>query len=104
MMNLPDGFKAESLPEKLSVEDKWIISKFNTLAKEINQNLEAFELGVAVQKLYDFIWDVYCDWYIELTKPRILAGGETALTAQTVLVWVMKGMLKLLHPFMPYIT
>lgn len=104
MMNLPDGFKAESLPEKLYVEDKWIISKFNTLAKEINQNLEAFELGVAVQKLYDFIWDVYCDWYIELTKPRILAGGETALTAQTVLVWVMKGMLKLLHPFMPYIT
>lgn len=104
MMNLPDGFKAESLPENLAVEDKWIVSKFNTLAKEINQNLEAFELGVAVQKLYDFIWDVYCDWYIELTKPRIQAGGETALTAQKVLVWVMKGMLKLLHPFMPYIT
>ena len=78
--------------------------KFNTLAKEVNQNLEAFELGIAVQKLYDFIWDVYCDWYIELTKPRIAAGGETAETAQTVLVWVMKGMLKLLHPFMPYIT
>lgn len=104
MMNLPDGFKSESLPENLAVEDKWIVSKFNTLAKEINQNLEAFELGVAVQKLYDFIWDVYCDWYIELTKPRIQAGGETALTAQKVLVWVMKGMLKLLHPFMPYIT
>lgn len=104
MMNLPDGFKAENLPEKLSVEDKWIVSKFNTLAREISQNLEAFELGVAVQKLYDFIWDVYCDWYIELTKPRISAGGDTALTAQTVLVWVMKGMLKLLHPFMPYIT
>lgn len=104
MMNLPDGFKADKLPENLNVEDKWIVSKFNTLAKEINQNLEAFELGVAVQKLYDFIWDVYCDWYIELTKPRITAGGDTALTAQTVLVWVMKGMLKLLHPFMPYIT
>lgn len=104
MMNLPDGFKADKLPEKLNVEDKWIISRFNTLAKEVNQNLEAFELGVAVQKLYDFIWDIYCDWYIELTKPRITAGGETALTAQTVLVWVMKGMLKLLHPFMPYIT
>lgn len=104
MMNLPDGFAADKLPENLNVEDKWIISKFNTLAKEINQNLEAFELGVAVQKLYDFIWDVYCDWYIELTKPRITAGGDTALTAQTVLVWVMKGMLKLLHPFMPYIT
>ncbi|MGN1102802.1 MAG: class I tRNA ligase family protein, partial [Huintestinicola sp.] len=85
-------------------EDKWVISKFNTLAGEVNQNLEAFELGVACQKLYDFIWDVYCDWYIELTKPRIQAGGETAKTAQTVLVWVMEGMLKLLHPFMPYIT
>ena len=67
-------------------------------------NLEKFELGVAVQKLYDFIWDIYCDWYIELTKPRIMAGGETMETAQAVLVWVMKGMLKLLHPFMPYIT
>ena len=104
MMNLPDDFKADKLPESLNVEDKWIISRFNTLAKEVNQNLEAFELGVAVSKLYDFIWDIYCDWYIELTKPRIMAGGETALTAQTVLVWVMKGMLKLLHPFMPYIT
>lgn len=104
MMNLPDDFKADNLPENLNVEDKWVISKFNTLAKVVNENLEKFELGVAVQNLYDFIWDVYCDWYIELTKPRISAGGETALTAQTVLVWVMKGMLKLLHPFMPYIT
>lgn len=104
MMNLPDDFKADKLPENLNVEDKWVISKFNTLAKVVNENLEKFELGVAVQNLYDFIWDVYCDWYIELTKPRISAGGETALTAQTVLVWVMKGMLKLLHPFMPYIT
>ncbi|MBR4554612.1 MAG: valine--tRNA ligase [Ruminococcus sp.] len=104
MMNLPDGFRAESLPGNMTTEDRWVVSKFNTLAKEVNQNLEAFELGIAVQKLYDFIWDVYCDWYIELTKPRIAAGGETAETAQTVLVWVMKGMLKLLHPFMPYIT
>lgn len=104
MMNLPEDFKVDTLPENLNVEDKWIISKFNTLAKEINDNLDKFELGVAVQKLYDFIWDVYCDWYIELTKPRIIAGGETAITAQTVLVWVMKGMLKLLHPFMPFIT
>ncbi|MBR1422432.1 MAG: valine--tRNA ligase [Ruminococcus sp.] len=104
MMNLPEGFKADKLPENLSVEDKWIVSKFNTLAKEVNENLEKFELGVAVAKLYDFIWDVYCDWYIELTKPRIQAGGETAENAQTVLVYVMKGMLKLLHPFMPFIT
>ena len=104
MMNLPEDFKADKLPENLNVEDKWLISKFNTLAKVVNENLEKYELGVAVQNLYDFIWDIYCDWYIELTKPRILAGGETALTAQTVLVWVMKGMLKLLHPFMPFIT
>ena len=80
------------------------MNKFNQLAKEVGENLDRYELGVASQKIYDFIWDVYCDWYIELTKPRIAAGGETALTAQHVLVWVMKGMLKLLHPFMPYIT
>ena len=104
MMNLPEGFKAEKLPEKLNVEDKWVVSKYNTLAKEVGDNLDKFELGVAVQKLYDFIWDVYCDWYIELTKPRIAAGGETEAIAQQVLVWVMKGMLKLLHPFMPFIT
>jgi valyl-tRNA synthetase len=104
MMNLPDDFKSDGLPENLNIEDKWVVSKFNTLAKEVNQNLESFELGVAVSKLYDFIWDVYCDWYIELTKPRIQAGGETAEKAQAVLVWVMKGMLKLLHPFMPFIT
>ncbi|MBQ7187453.1 MAG: valine--tRNA ligase [Ruminococcus sp.] len=104
MMNLPEGFKADSLPANMTAEDKWVVSKFNTLAGEVNSNLESFELGVAVQMLYDFIWDIYCDWYIELTKPRIAAGGETAQTAQTVLVWVMKGMLKLLHPFMPYIT
>ncbi len=104
MMNLPEGFKADKLPENLTTEDKWIVSKFNTLAKEVNENLDNFDLGVAVAKLYDFIWDVYCDWYIELTKPRITAGGETAQTAQGVLVWVMKGMLKLLHPFMPFIT
>ncbi len=104
MMNLPDGFKNEGLPENLNLEDKWVISKFNTLAKEVNENLDKFELGVAVSKLYDFIWDVYCDWYIELTKPRIQEGGETKNTAQAVLVWVMEGMLKLLHPFMPYIT
>ncbi len=104
MMNLPDGFRAEGLPGNLNTEDKWIVSKFNTLTEEVSRNLDSFELGVAVSKLYDFIWDVYCDWYIELTKPRIQAGGETAEIAQAVLVWVMKGMLKLLHPFMPFIT
>lgn len=104
MMNLDDDFKFGDLPEYLEIEDKWIISKFNSLASEVNENLEKFELGIAVSKLYDFIWDIYCDWYIELTKPRIQEGGESKATAQAVLVWVMKGMLKLLHPFMPYIT
>ncbi|MCI6582678.1 MAG: valine--tRNA ligase, partial [Oscillospiraceae bacterium] len=104
MMNLPDDFKFTGLPENLNIEDKWIVSKFNDLAKAVNDNLDNFELGVAVSKLYDFIWDVYCDWYIELTKPRIMAGGETKASAQAVLVFIMQGMLKLLHPFMPFIT
>jgi len=104
MMNLPDDFEFKGLPENLTLEDKWLVSKFNQLAKEVNQNLDAFELGVACSKLYDFIWDVFCDWYIELTKPRIQAGGETKANAQAVLVWAMQGMLKLLHPFMPFIT
>lgn len=104
MMNLPEDFESNGLPADLNVEDKWIVSRFNTLAKDVTENLDKFELGVAVQKLYDFIWDVYCDWYIELTKPRIQAGGDTARTAQAVLVWIMQGMLKLLHPFMPFIT
>ena len=105
MMNLPEDFKAsDTLPETLALEDKWLVSKINTLAKEVCDNLDKFELGVAVSKLYDFIWDVYCDWYIELTKPRILAGGETCANAQAVLVWAMQRILKLLHPFMPFIT
>jgi valyl-tRNA synthetase len=104
MMNLPDDFAFNGLPDNLALEDKWLISKFNKLAKEVNENLEKFELGVASSKIYDFIWDVYCDWYIELTKPRIQAGGESMKNAQAVLVWAMEGMLKLLHPFMPFIT
>ena len=105
MMNLPEDFTAcDKLPETLALEDKWLVSKINTLAKEVCDNLDKFELGVAVSKLYDFIWDIYCDWYIELTKPRILAGGETCANAQAVLVWAMQRILKLLHPFMPFIT
>ena len=105
MMNLPEDFAVpEKLPENLALEDKWVVSKVNALAKEVCDNIDRYELGVAAQKVYDFIWDIYCDWYIELTKPRINAGGETALTAQTVLVWVMVRILKLLHPFMPFIT
>ena len=104
MMNLPDDFEFKGLPENLTIEDKWLVSKFNNLAKIVNDNLDKFELGIAVSNLYDFIWDIFCDWYIELTKPRIAAGGESKETAQQVLVWAISGMLKLLHPFMPYIT
>jgi len=104
MMNLPDDFEFRGLPENLTIEDKWLVSKFNNLAKIVNDNLDKFELGIAVSNLYDFIWDIFCDWYIELTKPRIAAGGESKETAQQVLVWAISGMLKLLHPFMPYIT
>ncbi len=104
MMNLPEDFKFTGLPENLRMEDQWIVSRFNDLAKEVGDNMDKFEIGVASAKIYDFIWDVFCDWYIELTKPRIMAGGKSMADAQAVLVWVMRGMLKLLHPFMPYIT
>ena len=93
-----------ALPELLEMEDKWILSKFNTLASEVCDNLDKYELGVAATKIYDFIWDSYCDWYIELTKPRLQAGGVDALNAQKVLLYVLRDILKLLHPFMPYIT
>ncbi len=104
LMNLPEEVDAAVLPEQLMIEDKWVLSKYNTLAKEVGENLEKFELGIAVQKLYDFIWDILCDWYIELTKSRMAAGGETARSAGQVLVYVMSNTLKLLHPFMPFIT
>jgi len=104
LMNLSDELETVELPTELLVEDKWVLSKYNTLVKEVNHNLEKFELGVAVQKLYDFIWDIMCDWYIELTKARLNAGGETSLNAQKVLVYIMSNTLKLLHPFMPFIT
>ena len=104
LMNLPEDFECAKLPENMPVEDKWVLSLYNDLVKNVTVNLEAYELGIAVQNLYDFIWDIYCDWYIELTKPRIAAGGDTALAAQNVLVFIMTGILKLLHPFMPFIT
>ena len=104
LMNLSDEVDKPELPQLLQTEDKWILSKLNTLIKEVTDNLEKFELGIAVQKLYDFIWDVLCDWYIELTKSRIQAGGESAKSAQKVLIYVMNQCLKLLHPIMPFIT
>ena len=104
MMNL-DIDKIE-LPdrENLRVEDKWILSVFNKVAKEVGDNIDKFELGIAVSKLYDFIWDNYCDWYIELVKPRLYAKDGTEKAAQQVLSYVLVNSLKLLHPFMPFIT
>ena len=103
-MNIDDFNVENKLPEKLETEDKWILNEFNKVTKEINENLEKFELGVAVQKLYDFIWDCYCDWYIELAKSRLQSDEQTAQNARQVLVWVLEKTLRLLHPFMPYIT
>lgn len=92
------------LPAQLEMEDKWILSKYNTLVKEVTENLDRFELGVALAKLYDFSWDLFCDWYIEMVKPRLYEKGESAKAAQNVLAYVLSGFLKLIHPFMPFIT
>ena len=100
-MNLGEKELPLTLPETLTTEDKWIVSKFNALTRAMTENLEKFELGIAVQKLYDFIWDDYCDWYIELCKTRLQGGDDGALR---VLLYVMRGMLALLHPFMPFVT
>nr|MBC8539665.1 valine--tRNA ligase [Congzhengia minquanensis] len=90
---------------ELALEDKWILDKLNRLVSEVTENLDKFELGVAVAKLYDFIWDEFCDWYIELVKPRLYdTENPTNKTAQQVLSYVLSNTLKLLHPFMPFIT
>ncbi len=103
LMNLT--IDSNALPERLEQEDKWILSRLNTLAKEVGENLERYELGIAAQKIYDFIWDDFCDWYIELTKPR-LTGEDRAESerAQRVLLYSLTETLKLLHPFMPFLT
>ncbi len=108
MMNVEEGQEADAavMPEHLQPEDQWILSRFNSIVRDVTENMEKFELGIAVQKVYDFIWGEFCDWYIEMVKPRLYrtddaAGKEAALwTLQTVLI----GSLKLLHPFMPFIT
>ena len=104
LMNLSDEIEKPELPETLEMEDKWLLSKYNQTVKTVNDNLDHYELGVASQNVYDFIWDVFCDWYIEISKSRLNAGGEASLNAQKVLVFVMSGILRLLHPFMPFIT
>ncbi|MBQ6626938.1 MAG: valine--tRNA ligase [Ruminococcus sp.] len=104
-MNIDEHDVPCTLPETLELEDKWILSTLNTLSKEVTDNLDKFELGIAVQKLYDFIWDCYCDWYIELAKSRLNSDDATsAQNARQVLLYVLDKILKLLHPFMPFIT
>ncbi len=106
MMNLAEDARNQ-LPEhsKLEIADKWVLSKLNTLIGEVTENMEKYELGVAIQKIYDFVWDIYCDWYIGMTKARLFAEDEDRKqTAIAVLVYVLDQILRLLHPFMPFIT
>ena len=103
MMNLT--IEKNELPGQLEIEDKWILSKLNALIQEVTENIDRYELGIAVGKIYDFIWDSYCDWYIELTKTRLnQKESDTNIRAQQVLCYVLTETLKLLHPFMPFIT
>ena len=103
MMNL--SIDKVELPETLEIEDKWILSKLNDTVKEVCDNMDSYELGVAAGKIYDFIWDSFCDWYIELTKPRLNSEDEASkIGAQKVLLYVLTEILKLVHPFMPFIT
>ncbi|MDL2325316.1 valine--tRNA ligase [Ruminococcaceae bacterium OttesenSCG-928-A16] len=106
LMNLPEDF-TPGLPDEadLDLSDKWALALFNELAANVTENLDKFEMGLAAQKVYDFIWDVYCDWIIEISKPRLNSGNpKEADVARRVLVWLLSGALKLLHPFMPFIT
>ena len=104
-MNIDDHEVKNELPEELHTEDKWILSTLNNVAKEVNENLEKFELGIAVQKVYEFIWDCYCDWYIELVKARLFNDADDSyIAAEQVLLYVLDQILRLLHPFMPYVT
>ena len=105
LMNLEGHEVPAGLPDTLTLDEKWIVSRYNALVSAVTDNLDKFELGLAVQKLYDFIWDSYCDWTIELSKSRLSGDDETAAgNARRVLLYIIQGLLKLLHPFMPFIT
>ncbi len=105
LMNLGENESAPHIPDELALEDKWILSVYNDVVKDVTANLDKFELGIAVSKLYDFIWDVLCDWYIEICKIRLSSDDEKLKNnARAVLVYVLSNTLKLLHPFMPFIT
>ena len=104
LMNLPEDFEL-GLPASLTMADRWVMSRLNTLVADVTANLDKFELGLAAQKVQDFIWDVYCDWYIEIAKLRLNSQDEAeADSARQVLVSVLVQALQLLHPFMPFIT
>ncbi len=106
MMNLDRDCDTENIDVSLlTEEDRWVLSLYNRLIGEVRENLDKYELGIAVSKLYDFIWDIFCDWYIELVKPRLAEKDtETNIAAQSTLTYVLSNTLKLLHPFMPFIT
>ena len=107
LMNLTESDEELLAPASeadLTIEDKWILSRFNRLAKTVNDNVENYEVGVALAEIYSFTWDTFCDWYIEMAKSRIFEGGAPALTAKRTLVKVLSGILGLLHPYMPFIT
>ena len=103
-MNVQGQNIKNEIPNDLSEIDKWIISRFNNTVREVTDNIEKFELGLALQKLYDFIWDEFCDWYIEFSKINIMENPDGSKENKQVLVWIMSNTLKLLHPFMPFIT
>lgn len=98
----------EEIQNSLYPVDKWILSKLNTLVKEVTDNMDSFELGIAVQKVYDFIWDEFCDWYIEMVKPRLYSTDEEDSEGKRAALWTLQNVLtsalKLLHPYMPFIT
>ena len=106
MMNMEDKVISKPDEADFEVTDKWILSKVNTLAKDVTENMDKFELGIAVQKVYDFIWDEFCDWYIEMVKPRLYSTDDAV--SQNAALWTLKTVLidalKLLHPYMPFIT
>lgn len=103
LMNLPDGYEFSRIPDKLKIEDKWLLCRLNDVTKEVNENFEKMELGVVSQKLYSFFWDTYCDWYIEIAKPR-LSSEELKKDVLDILVYALMQFLKLIHPIIPFIT
>ena len=105
LMNLDIEDTALPKTEDLCPEDKWILTKLNSLIRSVHTNLDNYELGIALSEIYDFIWDVFCDWYIELSKTRLSnKDDESSVTAQRTIAYVLRQTLKLLHPYMPFIT